>query len=277
MALALRGSSRDSFATARKSLESVLSSSSAKDAAIISSDLFAVVVALDSSLSLRRALTDPSRDAQDKAALAHSLLSSKLSAKVMGIVEVLVVAKWSTPRDLADVAEWLAVSAQAFAAEQENALDRLEEELFRFSRIMNANPELRSFLSPSSNSSAEGKAGVVQALLAGKATVQTIELIAHLVSSPRGRNIESGLNEFAQAASDRRNQVIAHVRTAKELTNSQLEKLTKSLSAQVGRSVRINVEVDSAVLGGVSIRFADELIDGSLASRLAQAGRELAV
>jgi F-type H+-transporting ATPase subunit delta len=195
----------------------------------------------------------------------------------MGIVEVLVVAKWSTPRDLADVAEWLAVSAQAFAAEQENALDRLEEELFRFSRIMNANPELRSFLSPSSNSSAEGKAGVVQALLAGKATVQTIELIAHLVTSPRGRNIESGLNEFAQAASDRRNQVIAHVRTAKELTNSQLEKLTKSLSAQVGRNVRINVEVDSAVLGGVSIRFADELIDGSLASRLAQAGRELAV
>ena len=277
MALALRGSGRDSFATARKTLDSVLSASSAKDAAIISSDLFAVVVALDSSLSLRRALTDPSRDAQDKAALAHSLLSSKLSAKVMGIVEVLVVAKWSTPRDLADVAEWLAVSAQAFAAEQENALDRLEEELFRFSRIMNANPELRSFLSPSSNSSAEGKAGVVQALLAGKATVQTIELIAHLVSSPRGRNIESGLNEFAQAASDRRNQVIAHVRTAKELTNSQLEKLTKSLSAQVGRNVRINVEVDSAVLGGVSIRFADELIDGSLASRLAQAGRELAV
>lgn len=277
MALALRGSSRDSFATARKTLESVLSSSSAKDAAIISSDLFAVVVALDSSLSLRRALTDPSRDAQDKGALAHSLFSGKLSAKVMGIVEALVVAKWSTPRDLADVAEWLAVSAQAFAAEQENALDRLEEELFRFSRIMNANPELRSFLSPSSNSSAEGKAGVVQALLAGKATVQTIELIAHLVSSPRGRNIESGLNEFAQAASDRRNQVIAHVRTAKELTNSQLEKLTKSLSAQVGRKVRINVEVDSAVLGGVSIRFADELIDGSLASRLAQAGRELAV
>ena len=277
MALALRGSSRDSFATARKTLDSVLSASSAKDAAIISSDLFAVVVALDSSLSLRRALTDPSRDAQDKGALAHSLLSSKLSAKVMGIVEVLVVAKWSTPRDLADVAEWLAVSAQAFAAEQEHALDRLEEELFRFSRIMNANPELRSFLSPSSNSSAEGKAGVVQALLAGKATVQTIELIAHLVSSPRGRNIESGLNEFAQAASDRRNQVIAHVRTAKELTNSQLEKLTKSLSAQVGRNVRINVEVDSAVLGGVSIRFADELIDGSLASRLAQAGRELAV
>lgn len=277
MALALRGSSRDSFATARKTLESVLSSSSAKDAAIISSDLFAVVVALDSSLSLRRALTDPSRDAQDKGALAHSLFGGKLSAKAMGIVDALVVAKWSTPRDLADVAEWLAVSAQAFAAEQENALDRLEEELFRFSRIMNANPELRSFLSPSSNSSAEGKAGVVQALLAGKATVQTIELIAHLVSSPRGRNIESGLNEFAQAASDRRNQVIAHVRTAKELTNSQLEKLTKSLSAQVGRNVRINVEVDSAVLGGVSIRFADELIDGSLASRLAQAGRELAV
>lgn len=277
MALALRGSSRDSFATARKALDSSLAGSSAKDAAQISSDLFAVAVALDSSLSLRRALTDPSRDAKDKSALAQSLFGSKLSANASGIVESLVTSKWSTPRDLADVAEWLAVSAQAFAAEQENNLDRLEEELFRFSRIMNANPELRSFLSPSSNSSSEGKAGVVQALLSGKATAQTRDLIAHLVAHPRGRNIEAGLNEFAEAASDRRNQVIAHVRSAQALTGAQLDKLTKSLSAQVGRNVRINVEVDSAVLGGVSIRFADELIDGSLASRLAQAGRELAV
>jgi F-type H+-transporting ATPase subunit delta len=178
---------------------------------------------------------------------------------------------------LSDVTEWLAVSAQAFAAEQEHNLDRLDEELFRFSRIMNAHPELRSFLAPSSNASSEGKAGVVQALLSGKATTQTSELIAHLVAHPRGRNIEAGLTEFAQAASDRRNQVIAHVRTAQTLTGVQLEKLTKSLSAQVGRNVRVNVEVDSAVLGGVSIRFADELIDGSLASRLSQAGRELAV
>ncbi len=277
MTLALRGSSRDSFATARKALNGSLSGSSAKDAANISGDLFAVAVALDSSLSLRRALTDPSRDANDKSALANSLFGSKISAKAAVLVEGLVASKWSTPRDLADVAEWLAVSAQAFAAEEENNLDRLEEELFRFSRTLNANPELRSFLSPSSNTSPEGKAGVVQALLSGKATSQTIELISHLVAHPRGRNIETGLNEFAQAASDRRNQVIAYVRTAQALTSAQLDKLTKSLSAQVGRNVRINVEVDSAVLGGVSIRFADELIDGSLASRLAQAGRELAV
>jgi F-type H+-transporting ATPase subunit delta len=277
MALALRGSSRDSFAAARKALESSLVGSSAKDAAHISNDLFAVADALDSSLSLRRALTDPSRDGKDKSALAQSLFGSKLSSKAETIVEALVTAKWSTPRDLADVAEWLAVSAQAFAAEQENNLDRLEEELFRFSRIMNTDPELRTFLSPSSSASSEGKAGVVLALLSGKATTQTSELISHLVAHPRGRNIEAGLNDFAQAASDRRNQVIAHVRTAQALTGAQLEKLTKSLSAQVGRNVRINVEVDSAVLGGVSIRFADELIDGSLASRLAQAGRELAV
>ncbi|MFM8254306.1 MAG: F0F1 ATP synthase subunit delta [Actinomycetota bacterium] len=277
MALALRGSSRDSFAAARKSLDSRLSGGSANDAAQISSQLFAVAVALDSSLSLRRALTDPSRDAKDKSALAQSLFGSKLSAQASAIVESLVASKWSNPRDLADVAEWLAVSAQAFAAEQEHNLDRLEEELFRFSRIMNANPELRSFLSPSSNSSSEGKAGVVQALLSGKATAQTSALIEHLVAHPRGRNIEAGLTEFAEAASDRRNQVIAYVRSAQALTGMQLDKLTKSLSAQVGRNVRVNVEVDSAVLGGVSIRFADELIDGSLASRLAQAGRELAV
>ena len=192
------------------------------------------------------------------------------------MIAVLVSQRWSTPRDLADVAEWLAVSAQAFAAEQAGNLERLEEELFRFSRVISSNPDLRTFLA-SSTADLEGKTGLIHSLLEGKVAPQTLELILQVALHPRGRNIEAGLSEFAQAASDRRNQVIAHVRTAQELSSTQVDTLKKSLAEQVGRNVRLNVEVDPTILGGVSIRFADELIDGSLASRLAQAGRELTV
>jgi F-type H+-transporting ATPase subunit delta len=95
------------------------------------------------------------------------------------------------------------------------------------------------------------------------------------VDHPRGRNLEAGLNHFAQAASERRNQVIAHVKSATAMSDAQVSRLSAALAKQVGRNVRINVEVDKGVVGGISIRFADELIDGTVASRLAEAGRRL--
>jgi F-type H+-transporting ATPase subunit delta len=59
------------------------------------------------------------------------------------------------------------------------------------------------------------------------------------------------------------------------LTDSQKVRLETSLAAQVGQPVRINVEVDSNVIGGVSVRFGDEIIDGTISTRLANAGRAL--
>mgnify|MGYP006277014733 CR=1 FL=1 len=277
MNLALKGSSRDSFAAMRKVLESTLDGSNASEGSALSRDLFSVMVVFDSSLSLRRALTDPSRSKADKATLAHDLFSGKVGAKSLKIVDELVSAQWSAPRDLADVAEWLAVSAETYAADQNKGLERLEEELFRFSRIVSSNPDLRAFIAPSSRADIESKRAAVQALLAGKALDATIALISQAVSYPRGRNIEAALNEFAQAASDRKNQVIAYVRSASPMTESQLSRLSGSLSKQVGRNVRVNVEIDPTIVGGVAVRFADELIDGTLSSRIAQAGRELAV
>ena len=123
MNLALKGSSRDSFAAMRKVLESTLDGSNASEGSALSRDLFSVMVVFDSSLSLRRALTDPSRSKADKATLAHDLFSGKVGAKSLKIVDELVSAQWSAPRDLADVAEWLAVSAETYAADQNKGLE----------------------------------------------------------------------------------------------------------------------------------------------------------
>ena len=82
---------------------------------------------------------------------------------------------------------------------------------------------------------------------------------------------------YSSAIAARRERVIAHVRSAVELTDAQKEKLTSTLSKKIGQPVRLNIEIDRTVLGGISIRFADELIDATIVSRLADAGRALAV
>ena len=275
MSLIMKGSSRASFASARASLDKQLQGASNAQATALSSELFLTLHALDSSIALRRGLTDPSRSGQDKVALVDQLVSKHIGAATLELLHLMVASRWSSPIDLSDAIEWLAVEAQAAAADADGTLDRLEEELFRFGSIVAANPELRSTLANRTTTTGVLKSALIADLLSNKTAPATLALISVLVDHPRGRNLEAGLNHFAQAASERRNQVIAHVKSATAMSDAQVSRLSAALAKQVGRNVRINVEVDKGVVGGISIRFADELIDGTVASRLAEAGRRL--
>jgi len=273
---ALGGASRQSLATARTSLDSVLKTLSSADVPALASDLFAVVAALDSSTPLRRAITDGSRDAAAKSKLAAELFGKSISTHALRLVSELAALRWSSPSNLGDVLEQLAVESEASAANTAHELERLEEELFSFSRIVVSDGELRQALN-SHKYSSEGKRVLVAKLLGSKIAASTSRVIGHLLSGLRGRNIESTIAFYSAAIAARRERAIAHVRSAVELTDAQKEKLTKTLSEKLGQPVRLNVEIDRTVLGGISIRFADELIDATIVSRLADAGRALAV
>jgi len=273
---ALGGASRQSLIAARKSLDELLKGLSAADASALSAHLFTVVTTLDSSTPLRRALTDNSRDANSKAELAKELFGKSTSDLAIKLLINLTALRWSSPSNLGDVIEQLAVEAEASVANQNNELDRLEEEIFQFSRIVAGDLELRQILN-SAKYSGEGKRVLVAKLLASKVSPSTSRLLASLVSGMRGRSIERTIAFYASAAAARKMRVIAHVKSAVELSQGQKDKLASSLSGKIGQPVRLNVELDPKVLGGLSIRFADELIDATIVNRLADAGRALAV
>lgn len=273
---ALGGASRQSLIAARKSLDELLKGLSSAEASALSAHLFTVVTTLDSSTPLRRALTDNSRDAKSKAELAKDLFGKSTSDLAIKLLINLTALRWSSPSNLGDVIEQLAVEAEASVANQNNELDRLEEEIFQFSRIVASDLELRQILN-SAKYSGEGKRVLVAKLLASKVSPSTSRLLASLVSGMRGRSIERTIAFYASAAAARKMRVIAHVKSAVELSQAQKDKLASSLSSKIGQPVRINVELDPKVLGGLSIRFADELIDATIVNRLADAGRALAV
>jgi F-type H+-transporting ATPase subunit delta len=273
---AFGGASRQSLSTARNLLDGVLKSLSAEEASALAGDLLAVVAALDSSTPLRRAITDASRDADSKNKLVSDLFAKSISKIALELVAKLATLRWSSPSNLGDVLEQLAIEAEASAANLDQQLDRLEEELFTFSRIVASDSELRQALN-SAKYSAEGKRVLVAKLFGGKTAPSTSRIMTHLVSGLRGRNIEGTIAFYIAATAARRDRVIAHVRSAVLLTDAQKEKLASTLSQKMGQPVRLNVEIDTTVLGGVSIRFADELIDATIVSRLADAGRALAV
>jgi F-type H+-transporting ATPase subunit delta len=269
----VRGASRASLAEAKEQLAAVIAGGA--DLAQLGDELFAVTGLLDAQAALRRTLSDPTRQGRAKAALAEQLLGSRIGPATLGLVRGLVSARWSEPADLADAAEQLAALTIIEIADQEHKLDDLEDELFRFGRIVNAQPDLRSALS-SPFLPAERKHELLGALLGGKVTEPTMRLVTQAADQARGRSLDASLDEYARLAAERRERLVAEVHVAIALTAAQRSRLAAALAATYGHDVHLNIVIDPRVVGGMTVEISGELIDGSMASRLAGLRRRLA-
>ncbi len=89
--------------------------------------------------------------------------------------------------------------------------------------------------------------------------------------SPLGRSLDLSLEEYARLAARRRERLVAEVHVAVALTDAQRSRLVEALSAAYGHAVYLNVVLDPRISGGMTVRVGDELIDGSVATRLAEA------
>jgi len=270
----LGGSSRASVITLQKSLADAVSKQSAAEATAFASDLFTTLTVLSNSIGVRRALTDNARDVSAKAELISNLFGKNIGSSAQDLLAKASSLRFSTPGELADAIEHLAVEAEAAAAEKNNELDKLESQLFDFTRVLVANPGLRQALNTSSDTDTN-KVALLESIVKSKYANSTVNLLRRVVLLRRGRNIDATLAAYFHYVSTRKNRLVAHVKTAVALTDAQQSKLITALSKQMGRDVHINIEIDPKVLGGISIRYADDVIDGTMVSRLAEAGRAL--
>ena len=268
----LGGSSRQSLVAARTALDAAVKGVDAQAASTLSAELFFAADVLGSNISVRRALTDTSRDAAAKGALIKDLLASKVGAATVSLLTELSALRWSGAKDLVQVIEQLAIEAEATAANISGDLDRVENEMFVVSTTISNSSELRKAF--------KSDAGVAKSQLVAEllknASSSTTKLVSQMVNSWRGRSIESAFADYQWALAARRNRVIALVRIAAPISQAQQDRLAAALDKQVGQPVRMNIEIDPAVLGGVSVKFADEMVDGSVSNRLAGAARALA-
>jgi F-type H+-transporting ATPase subunit delta len=268
----MRGISRASLAEVEARLEPLTGDPAA--ATGLADDLFAVAGVLATQSALRRALSDQSRPASARRTLARSVLAGKVSDNAVGLVEDVAAARWSAAGDLTDAVEQLAVQAVVAAAEEDGHLDELEDELFRFGRIVASTPELRIALT-NPFASTEAKRQLLSGLLAGKVTPESLRLITEAAVSELGRSLDVSMEEYARLAARRRQRLIAEVHTAVPLTDEQRVRLASALATAYGHQVYLNVVIDPKVAGGMTVRIGDDLIDGSVATRLATARRRL--
>lgn len=270
----LQGASRGSLAAARDTLGTLLRAGDT-DLTALSDELFDVTSLLDREKGLRRALTDPSRSGDDRAGLARGVLGERVGSAALDVLVWAVRARWSAPRDLADAVELLAVEARVAAAEKAGRLDAVEDELFRTARVIAGAPDLRVALADRS-APVDARSALIEGLLEGKASEETVRLVSRAVEAPRGRSFDRTLEEYAQVAAERRSRLVATVTATVPLTEEQRGRLGAALARIYGHAVQLNIQVDPALIGGIRVEIGDELIEGSVVARLDDARRRLA-
>jgi F-type H+-transporting ATPase subunit delta len=274
MALALQAASRESLADLSARLDVFIGQVGLADLDRLADQLFSVARLLSGETTLRRHLADPAVPQESRTGLVERLLGSKLDRPALEAVAAAVAERWSRPVDLVHALEALARNAALGSAEKSDRLDEVEDELFRFGRILDGQPELAGLLADTSRP-LDGRTALLDRLLAGKVTPATATLLHQAVSLPRGRHLDVIAEELAELAAARRELSVARVATPVRLTPEQEQRLTTSLSRLYGRPMSLQVELDEALLGGLVVRVGGEVIDGSVAGRIEAARRHL--
>jgi F-type H+-transporting ATPase subunit delta len=268
--------SREALANLRRSQETVPGGDTSPQGLVgLADELYSVAALLAAQPRLRRMLGDPATPAQARAGLVATLLGNKVSPAALQITQAAVSERWSSPWDLADGLERSADDTLFASAEAQGVLDEVEDQLFRFERVLDAQGQLATLLDEATVEP-QRRIGLLNQVLAAKVHPITLALLQHAVASQRRRSVTFVIDDLLAEAAARQERSLARVLSAVELTEQQRARLTAVLTEMYGRPMSIRTAIEPALRGGLVIRVGDEVIDGSIAARLAGAKTALA-
>lgn len=273
----MRSASRQSVIDLSKRFGAVVKDLDNSALSTLSSELAAVAGLLDREVVVLRALAVAAEDSSPRVRLVERLLSDKVGDVTLDVLRSVVAERWSANADLVDAVEHLSRQALLEVAERENSVAEVEEQLFRFSRLLDAQPRLAILLGDYTVP-VEGRVGLLHNVLdsaGGNVNPVVKALLTQTVELLRGQQAEEAIAFLAEVAVARRGEVVAQVSAAADLSDAQRTRLTDVLARIYGHPVSVQLHISTELLGGLLISVADEVIDGTLSSRLAAAQAQL--
>jgi F-type H+-transporting ATPase subunit delta len=258
----------------------------------VASDLEAIEQMVLANGQLRAALSDTAVPGTSRRAVMLDLLEGKVSAEarrvaafacgVVAAQEVGTALGWLAfrMRHLAEgqddepglslTASRQRVGGYATAVHEDMStgeLESLEDDLFRFARIVASTPQLRSALTDRELDVA-ARQGLVSQLLEGKVPDATLGLVRYAVAGGRARDFVGTIDFLVEATAQARGWRIARVTAAAPIDDAQRGELSESLGTLAGAPVELQVEVDESLLSGARIRIGDLQVDATARGRL---------
>jgi F-type H+-transporting ATPase subunit delta len=237
--------------------------------------LYSIADLLAGQPQLRRAIADPSTVPDGRAGLVQTVLAGKVGDQTLELVEAAARGRWSDPWDLVDSLEVCADDMVFAVAERSGALDELEDELFRFERVLDTEAQLPTLLDDVL-ATPQRRVGLLDSIITGKVDALTKLLLDRAVASVNKRSVATAVHALLDMAGARRSRSVARVLSAVELTGAQQTRLAAALTDLYGRPITVLTAIDPGIRGGLVVRVGDEIIDGSVAARLLTVRQALA-
>ena len=265
----------------------------------VGEELAGFATALDRAPDLLRVLTDPAVPVHTRRAVVEDLLLPRVGPETVRLVSYATAAERAT--DLPTVVQELAQRVRAEAGETEiwpeppagrsaikerlhgyataafeeveseghAPLEAAEDDLFRFSRLVEGSRELESVLTDPEVPVAR-RLAIVDDLLSGRVQALSLRLVRYALRAGRGRDLVPMLDWLVERAAAERNLKVADVRAASDLDEDQRSRLAEALGRVIGRSVEVRVTPDPSLVAGMVAVVGDLLVDGSVRHRLDQ-------
>jgi len=276
----------------------------------VANDLDAFSRALTESDPLRNVLTDGAIPARARRGVVHDLLDAKAAAESQALVSwaalvepapefpvaVLALVELALETaDAADAGQVRTVPAEELLGgrtavrerirgyadrlfqevDRLELIDDIEDELVRFARILDSSRGLRHALGDPSTAVAQ-RVALAGDLLRGKVLVATARLVTYVLQAGHIRDLVGTLEWVAGLAAEERGRRVAEVRSAVELDDDEYIRLVEALERTAGRPVKVRVQIEPSLLGGMAVEIGDTVIDGSVRHRLDQLRETLA-
>ncbi|WP_066519460.1 F0F1 ATP synthase subunit delta [Curtobacterium ammoniigenes] len=233
-------------------------------------ELLAADRVIAGSPQLLSVLADATADPVGKKGIIDRVFAG-LTEATRAILSAVAGSRWSSEGDLLEGVEDLGIRAIAQSVGPDGPI---ESELFGFERAVRSDASLELALGTKLGSARE-KAALVERLLSGKASEQTVAIMTHLVQQPRGRRIGELIRHATDVVADSAHKLVATVVTAAPLDERHVAQVVKTLSDRYGRSVSVNTVVDPRIVGGVRVQIGGDVIDGTVSSRVAALREQL--
>ena len=268
--------------------------------ATVAGDLGALVSAVESSEDLRAVLSDPGLPARTRRSVLTDLLEGRADAATVSLVAYAVEAD-RAPEAVGNLGVLAALATAPSRAESDilgrsaardridgyatavlaplrgqSELGHVEDELFRFARLVEGSPELTAVLTDR-EVPAERRAGLVADLLSGKASATSTRLASYAARYGRPRDYVATVGWLVDRVAAEGNRRVAEVRSAVALDDEQRARLGQALARITGRAVEVRVNVESELLGGFVASVGDTVVDGSARHRLEQLKERLSL
>ena len=272
----MRSASRDAQAAVVARFDALSGSMSADELSTLSEELTAVGKVLINEPILARHLAEASGETDAKKQLLQRLLGGRVGSTTLDLLDAAVSVRWSRTEDFAGAMQHVARLSMLTRADREHQADEVAEQLFRFGRVLDTEPQLTTLLGDYSKPASD-RVSLLRGVLdrASGANQIATSLLSQTVELVDGERVDEAVRDLAQLAVARRGEVVAQVSAAADLSDSQRRRLTEVLARIYHTPVSVQLTVDPELLGGLSVAVGDEVIDGTLSSRLAEAATKL--